>query len=185
MSFLFTKKMATQKKNTRLNNIINDLSSKEEKKVFTALKQLRKHGKKEAIQPLINLLATTDNENIKTDITSLLFDLKDQAVVEEIISIIDSNAYPNINATLISIFWQSSLDSSEHINSIVKQAISGDYLTGIEVLSVLDNYDTTFQETEIEDLKFDLDEAIELDDTEKRNLLISIRMAVDSLNLEF
>ncbi len=177
--------MATQKKNTRLNNIINDLSSSEEKKVLTALKQLRKHGKKEAIKPLIELLATTQQENIKETITALLFDLKDQAVVEEIISVIDSNTYPSINATLISIFWQSALDSSEHITSIVKQAISGDYLTGIEVLSVLDNYDATFQETEIEDLKFDLDEAIEEEETEKRNLLVSIRMALDGLNLEF
>ena len=86
---------------------------------------------------------------------------------------------------LISIFWQSSLDSSEHISSIVKQAIKGDYLVGIEVLSVIDNYDATFQETEIEDLKFDLDEAIQTETTEKTNLLITIRSAIDSLNLEF
>ncbi|MGB0881383.1 MAG: hypothetical protein ACPGSO_00410 [Vicingaceae bacterium] len=177
--------MATEKKNSRLNNIINDLSSTEEKKILTALKQLRKHGKKEAIKPLINLLATTDKENIKEVVTTLLFDLKDQSVVEEIIDVIESNAYPSENATLVSIFWQSSLDSSEHITAIVKQAIKGDYMVGIEVLSVLDNYDATFQETEIEDLKFDLDEAIEEEETEKRNLLISIRMAVDGLNLEF
>ena len=177
--------MATQKKNTRLNNIINDLFSSEEKKVFTALKQLRKHGKKEAIKPLIELLATTENDEVKSTITALLFDLKDQTVVEEIITAIESGKYQNEMATLISIFWQSSLDSSENITTIVKQAIKGDYLVGIEVLSVLDNYDTTFQETEIEDLKFDLDESIEDDNTEKRNLLVSIRMAVDSLNLEF
>ncbi len=88
-------------------------------------------------------------------------------------------------ATLLSIFWQSSLDSSEYISNIVKQATSGDYLTGIEVLSIIDNYDNTFQETEIEDIKFDLDEAIQAEETEKRNILISIRMAIDSLNLEF
>lgn len=177
--------MTVTKKNTRLNNIIADLSSTEDKKVFTALKQLRKHGKSEAIKPLIEILSTTKNEDIKNEITILLFDLKDQGVVEEIITAIESNNYPLENATLISIFWQSSLDSSEHISTIVKQAIKGDYIVGIEVLSVLDNYDATFQETEIEDLKFDLDEAIEEDQTEKRNLLISIRMAVDSLNLEF
>lgn len=174
-----------EKKNTRLNNIITDLASSEEKKIFTALKQLRKHGKKEAIKPLIELLSSTNNDDIKNEITALLFDLKDQSVVEEIIAVIDSNSYSSENATLVSIFWQSSLDSSEHITSIVKQAITGDYIIGIEVLSVLDNYDTTFQETEIEDLKFDLDEAIEEDQSEKRDLLISIRMAIDALNLEF
>jgi len=177
--------MTTIIKNNRLNNIITDLSSLDEKKIFTALKQLRSHGKKEAIRPLIELLSSSNNEEIKSEIAALLFDLKDQSVVEELISAIESNNYQSEMATLISIFWQSSLDSSENITTIVKQAIKGDYLVAIEVLSVLDNYDTTFQEGEIEDLKFDLDEAIEEDDSEKRNLLITIRMALDSLNLEF
>ncbi|MBL4669858.1 MAG: hypothetical protein JKY30_11430 [Flavobacteriales bacterium] len=177
--------MATTKKDTRLNNIIADLSSLEEKKIFTALKQLRKHGKREAITPLIDLLSSTENEDIKNEITTLLFDLKDQSVVEEIILALENDNYTTELATLVSIFWQSSLDSSEHITSIVKQAIKGDYMVGIEVLSVIDNYDTTFQETEVEDLKFDLDEAIEEEQTEKRDLLISIRMAIDALNLEF
>ena len=177
--------MTATKKNNRLNNIIADLSSSEEKKVLTAIKQLRKHGKKEAIKPLIELLSSSNNDEIKTEITALLFDLKDQSVVEEIIDAIESNNYPSEMATLISIFWQSALDSSEHITTIVRQTIKGDYMVGIEVLSVLDNYDATFQETEIEDLKFDLDEAIEEETSEKRNLLVSIRMAVDGLNLEF
>jgi len=185
MSFSFITQMSKQKKNNKLNNIIKDLTSSEDKKVFTALKQLRKHGKKEAIGPLVDLLSTTKNEEIKSQIINLLFDLKDQSVVEEIINAIENEKYKSERATLISIFWQSSLDSSEYISIIVKQAIIGDYLIGIEVLSVIDNYDSTFQEAEIEDLKFDLDEAIETEETEKINLLTSIRLAIDGLNLEF
>jgi hypothetical protein len=177
--------MAETKKNTRLNNIINNLSAKEEKKVFTALKQLRSHGKKEAIYPLIELLHSTESEEVKSEVTSLLFDLKDPDVVDELINVIEDDRFINERAMIISIFWQSSLDSTEHISTIVKQAIKGDYMTGIEVLSVIDNYDATFQETEIEDLKVDLEEAIQLEETEKRNLLISIQSAVDALNLEF
>jgi hypothetical protein len=177
--------MAETKKNTRLNNIINNLSAKEEKKVFTALKQLRSHGKKEAIYPLIELLHSTENEEVKSEATSLLFDLKDPDVVDELINVIEDDRFINERAMLISIFWQSSLDSTEHISTIVKQAIKGDYMTGIEVLSVIDSYDATFQESEIEDLKVDLEEAIQLEETEKRNLLFSIQSAVDALNLEF
>lgn len=177
--------MAELKKNNRLNNIIENLSSSEEKKVFAALKQLRKHGKKEVIIPLIDTLHLSKNEDIKSEITNLLFDLKDQGVVENLVLSIENEKYILERPTLISIFWQSSLDSSQFISTFIKEAIKGDYLVGIEVLSVIDNYDSTFQETEIEDLKFDLDEAIESEQTEKRNLLISIRSAIDSLNLEF
>ncbi len=177
--------MADSKKNNRLNNIIKDLASSESKKVFTALKQLRKHGKKEAILPLINTLHVTDNEEVKNEIINLLFDLKDQSVVEELILAIKDDRFIKEKPTLISIFWQSSLDSSEYISVFIKEAIKGDYMVGVEVLSVIDNYEATFQETEIEDLKFDLDEAIECEQTEKVNLLISLRAAIDALNLEF
>ena len=177
--------MAETKHNKRITNIINDLSSEDEKKILVALKQVRKHGKKEAISPLADLLISTKNEDIKKEITAVLFDLKDQSVVENLIDVIEDEKYISERAILISVFWQSSLDSSQHIAAMIRAAIKGDYYVGIEVLSVLDNYDQTFQETEIEDLKFDLDEAIEMDTTERRNLLISIRAALDSLNLEF
>ncbi len=177
--------MAESKLGNRIKNIIKDLSSTDEKVVFTALKQVRKHGKREAITPLISLLCSTSNEEVKNEIASILFDLKDQSTVEDIVLALEDEKYESEKATLVSVFWQSSLDSSEHISTIVKQAISGNYIVAIEVLSVIDNYDTTFQETEIEDIKFDIDEAIEMETTEKKDLLISIRMALDALNLEF
>lgn len=177
--------MTTAKKNTRLNNIINDLCSSEEKKVLTALKQLRKHGKKEAIKPIVKLLSSTENSTVQSTIENLLFDLKDQTVVEEIIELIANNDYPSKTATLVSIFWQSSLDSSSHLSTFVRQAIVGDYTIGIEVLSVIDSYESTFQETEVEDLKLDLDEAISQETSEKQKLLMAIRQSLDELNLEF
>lgn len=177
--------MAETKLGSRLNNIITDLSSSDDKKVITALKQLRKHGKREAITPLLNLLCTTNNEEVKNEIAAILFDLKDQSVVEDLIYALEDEKYKDEQAILVAVFWQSSLDSSEHISTIVKQAISGNYMVGIEVLSVIDNYEATFQETEIEDLKFDLDEAIQAENSEKRDLLITIRAAIDALNLEF
>lgn len=175
----------SDKKNTRLQNIIKDLVSDEEKKVLTAIKQLRKHGKPEAIRPIAELLKSTTNETVKSEIISLLYDLKEQTVVDEIILAIEDDYFIDEKATLISLFWQSSLDGSEHLSTFVKEAIKGDYMIGIESLTVIENFDATFQETEVEDLKFDLDEAISQDESEKVNLLISIRQVLDGLNLEF
>lgn len=175
----------TDKKNNRFNNIIRDLTSKDETKVFTAIKQLRKHGKREAIKPLIETLSKTNNEEVKQEIINLMYDLKDQSVVDEIMLAIEDDLYENEKATLISIFWQSSLDGSDYLSTFVREAIKGDYMTCIEVLTVIENFDATFQETEVEDLKFDLDDAIEQEETEKINLLIGIRKVLDEVNLEF
>lgn len=172
-------------KNTRLTNIINNLSSKEEKTVLTALKQLRKHGKPTAIRPIVDLLKNTKNDIIKQDVINLLFDLKDQNVVDELMLAIEDDIYINEKSLLISIFWQSKLDGSEYLSTLIKEAIKGDYIICFEVLTVVENFDTTFQEGEVEDLKFDLDEAIEQEESEKVNLLISLRSILDGLNLEF
>jgi len=177
--------MLEPKKSNRLNNIIADLYTKENKKVLFALEQLRKHGKKEAFLSLIDTLITTTDDEIKQEIINLLFDLRDQAVVDTIISAINNKKYASIKSVLISIFWQSSLDGSQYISTFIRQAIKGDYLIGIEVLSVIENFNNTFAEEEINDLKFDLDEAIEAEETEKVKLLISMKTVLDSLNIEY
>lgn len=175
----------SDKKNTRIQNIIKDLATSEEKKVLTALKQVRKHGKPEAIRPIAELLKSTNNNVVKSEVINLLYDLKEQNVVEELIHAIEDDYFVDEKTVLISIFWQSSLDGSEHLSTFVKEAIKGDYMVCIEVLTVIENFDATFQEAEVEDLKFDLDEAISEEQTEKVNLLISIRSILDRLNLEF
>ena len=58
-------------------------------------------------------------------------------------------------------------------------------MTCIEVLTVIESYDSSFNEEEIEDLKFDLDEAIEEADIEKQKLLITIKSVLEGLNIEY
>lgn len=177
----------TDKKNNRLTNIIKDLSSNEDKKVLTAIKQLRKHGKPEAIKPLVDLLNSSSIEAITNAIIELLYDLKDQNSVEEIMLCIEDDTYQEIKPTLISIFWQSKLDGSNYIASFIKEAIKGDYLTALEVMTVIDNFDeATFNEDEIMNLKYDIEEAIiDEESVEKVKLLNSIKTSLDNLTIEF
>ena len=174
-----------EKKNNRLTNIIKDLASNEEKKVLTAIKQLRKHGKREALIPLIEVLASSANEDIKTQILSLLIDLKDQSVVEDLILAIENDQFAELRPTLISILWQSNLNASEYLSSLINQAIHGDYMTAVEVMTVVDSFDDTFHEADVEELKFDLDDAIAGAEAEKAKLLQGLRMSLDQLPLEF
>lgn len=174
--------MAETKKDNRFINIITDLKSDSDKKVLTALKQLRKHGKAEAINPILDVFIST-NETVKKEIISFLFDLRDESTINPLLSAIESKKYASEKNMLISVFWQSALDGSEHIGFFVNQAIKGDYLTSLEALTVIENFDATFEEEEIEDLKYDLDEAIEEENTDKVQLLISLKSTLSSLNV--
>lgn len=169
----------------RINNIIKDLHAKEEQTVLTAIKQLRKHGTPEVIDPLLALYMKSDKESIKNDITSLLFDLKDEAAVPVLIQAIENEKYLPIQSFLISVLWQAAIDSSSYISTLVTQAIQKDYYTCLEVLSVIDSYDSTFDEAEIEDLKFDIEDAMEEADEEKRKLLQTLKMAIEELNIAY
>lgn len=175
----------SENKNNRYNNIIKDLNSDNNDKIITAIKQLRKHGKADSIDHLIDVYYNTTNQNVKNDITQLLFDLKDESSVNSIISAIENKKYNSIKPFLISILWQAAIDSSAYISRIVRQALVGDYETCLEVLTVIESYDATFDEAEIEDLKFDIDDIIDEQDEEKQKLLLAIRSGLDELNIEY
>jgi len=177
--------MAQEKIDKRFNNIIKNLSSNKEAEVLTAIKQLRKHGKPEAIPHLINLHQTSKNEKVVNQVTAFMFDLKDQNATQPIINAIEKETNNSHKAFLISILWQAALDASEHLSFLVKQAITGDYMVAVEALTVIDNFETTFHEDEIMDIEYDLDEALENETDDKKELLISLKSAIKSLNVEF
>lgn len=178
--------MAVKRNDNKFNNIVKDLQTKDVNKVLTAIKQLRKSGKPEAIPPLLEVYLSQPEEEIKQAITELLFDLKADNTTVAIINAIENGKYSSIQPFLISVLWQSSLDASPHIAFLVQQAIDGSYLSCLEVLTVIENFDATFNEDEINDLVYDLEEAIEYEeDEEKQKLLISLRMVLQQLNIEF
>lgn len=177
--------MSTAKPDKRYSNIINDLTATNTKDILTAIKQLRKHGKAEAIPHLIKLYKNTSNEEVKSNLQDFFFDLKEQSATEAIIQEIENETSVELKTFLISIFWQSNLDASEHLQFLINQAIQGDYMTCVEVLTLIDSFDTTFQEEEIQDIDFDLADAIDSEDGDKKDILITLKNALPSLNIEF
>ncbi len=176
-----------EKNNNRFNNIIKDLKSDDTEKVLTAIKQLRLHGQKEAIAEVLAVFIETTNEEIKKSITNLLFDLKSEDSVLPIIKAINDKKYVSIKSFLISIFWQSSLDASEHLGSLVRIASKGDYNSCLEVLTVIETFDTSFDEDQIMDAVYDIEEKLddyEIDE-EYRKLLYLLKETVSSLKVEY
>ncbi|MGE0560642.1 MAG: hypothetical protein AB7O47_02385 [Flavobacteriales bacterium] len=176
-----------EKNNNRFNNIIKDLKSNDTEKVLTAIKQLRLHGQKEAIAEVLAVFIETTNEEIKKSITNLLFDLKSEDSVLPIIKAINDKKYASIKAFLISIFWQSSLDASEYLNTFIRLAVKGDYNTCLEIFTVIESFDSSFDEEQIQDAIYDIEEKLddyEIDE-EFRKLLYLLKDVVSNLPTEF
>ncbi len=115
-----------------------------------------------------------------------MFDLKAENTTQAIINAIENDKYFSIKAFLISIFWQSGLDASNHLSYLVQEAVNGDFNVCLEALTVIENFDATFGEDEVNDLIFDVEETIDMEENEeKQKLLISLRMVLQQLNVEF
>lgn len=178
--------MAVKRNDNKFNNIIKDLQGNDTQKVLTAIKQLRKSGKPEAIEPLLDVYLVNKDSEVQQAITELLFDLKAENTTQAIINAIENDKYFSIKAFLISIFWQSGLDASNHLSYLVQEAVNGDFNTCLEALTVIENFDATFGEDEVNDLIFDVEETIDMEENEeKQKLLISLRMVLQQLNVEF
>lgn len=174
-----------EENNNRFNNIIKDLKSDDKEKILVAIKQLRSHGQKEAIAEILDVFIQTNDKEIKTELTNLLFDLKSETAVLPLLKAINDKKYNSIKPFLISIFWQSSLDASEHLNTLVRLAVNGDYTICLEVLTVIENFDATFDEQDIMDAVFDIDEALDDADEIKYKLLLSIKEVIANLAVDY
>ena len=176
--------MAVKRNDNKFNNIIKDLQGNDTQKVLTAIKQLRKSGKPEAIEPLLDVYLVNKDSEVQQAITELLFDLKAENTTQAIINAIENDKYFSIKAFLISIFWQSGLDASNHLSYLVQEAVNGDFNVCLEALTVIENFDATFGEDEVNDLIFDVEETIDMEENEeKQKLLISLRMVLSLIHI--
>jgi hypothetical protein len=111
-------------------------------------------------------------------------DAKKQEELVFYMDAIRNEKYYSRQSELVAVLWQSSLDSSEHFNELIEIALEGDYMTIIEVGTVIDSYDHAFEEDLVLDAQFRLEEAIEEeDDEDRKKLLVNLKQIISELHL--
>lgn len=165
--------------------IIKDLGAEDAQIVLNAIKKCRKDGNAKTFQKLLETLKDTDEPTVETAIIEFLFDLKDEESVPILINAIEDQEMAYYHNFLVSAFWQSAIDGSAHLDVFVKAAIKGEYMTALEALTVVENFDSYFNDAELLELEADLVEAIEVEENEdKKALLTSFSDVVRNLPIE-
>ena len=107
--------------------------------VTDAIEQLRLEIPFEgAIGLLTSYYDKTNDSLIKRTISGFLNDVKDQAASEEIIKEIRKTWKPDTISMLVSSCWQSGLNFAEYSADLAKVFLTGDYVTAIECLTVIE-----------------------------------------------
>jgi len=153
--------------------------------VSNAVQRIRQQGNCRILPEILNILSRTEDSNVEAKIVEILFDLKDQNCAAILIEKIREPKLKNYHHFLIASFWQSSLDGSEYLKDFVDAAIRGDYMSCLECLTVVENFDSSFEEEDIIECNADLQEAIEEEENQdKKTLLIHLQEVINNLAVE-
>lgn len=153
------------------NELLDQLISLDEEVVNKALGKLRKSGDHTFVAPLMNTMANSDNELIVASIGQLFFDLKDKPAVDVMLDLLPEPTYKEVRRLLLESVWQSGLDVSHRLNSIIDLALSGNYQECLECLTIVENMDPV-PEVKMLDAAIEKIKAHQLEDvTETEDLL--------------
>lgn len=131
--------MNTEKgKEDKLRSQIQTLRSGNQNAILSTLKELRAHGNVSILPDLFDLMVEQENEDILTEITSLLNDLKDQEGAELIPRAIANAEYKAVQSILVAACWQNGLSYGKHIDTFVEVVISGAYEAAVEAFTVIE-----------------------------------------------
>ncbi|GAB4260367.1 MAG: hypothetical protein Kow0079_17280 [Vicingaceae bacterium] len=171
-----TNDKAALKKQKELEKLHLQLKSKNKDEVLSAINKLREKGQPSSINALLNLYESTNSEEVKKTIQDFLLDVKADNVADFIIEHIKTTNDPVFKNFLISLFWQTRLDATPYFNDLISLAIEADYLTTLEVLTVVENLN--INEIDEQAIDFAVQELHyaynEEDNVDKKNLMLSI-----------
>jgi len=173
------------KQSAVVKEIIKDLGAEDAQIVLNAIKKSRKDGNAETLRAILNTLKDTDEPSVEAAVIEFLFDLKDEESVAVLIEAIQDNEMSYYHNFLVSSFWQAAIDGSAYLEVFVRAAIKGEYMTTLEALTVVENFDSAYSQSELTEFEADINEAVEEEENEdKKTLLISLGDVVRNLPIE-
>jgi len=165
--------MTAEEKNKKEQEIIADLASKNERKIIGALKRIPHEGTPAMIRPMFDLLldGVTGEQQLLLD--KVLHNLKDKECRTPLIDLLKEDAYYEVQPAILASIWQSGLDVQDEVEFLTDVAINGEFMTVLEVVTILENLELTDTEAISASIK-KLDKAVEIK-SETQEILVSMR----------
>ncbi|MBN1597763.1 MAG: hypothetical protein JW894_05675 [Bacteroidales bacterium] len=114
------------------------LSSKIDNIVLAKLRELKSSGNVSILPLILDLIADSKSEIVRSEVLSFISDLKDEKSVPVIINYIDNNKCGEHLSELIASCWQSRLNYSKYLISFARCFVNGEYQTALESFTVIE-----------------------------------------------
>lgn len=131
--------MASEQAKKLNNDTIKNLQSTNSEVVTDTLNQLSETGNSAYIPFLVELLHSTQSQEIKKRVTTLLAELKHSDAIPLIIEAIRNQKYTDDLQYLVSACWENGMDYSEHLDLFVDLMLEQDFMVAFEAHTVITN----------------------------------------------
>ncbi len=109
--------------------------------VISAIEKVKEKGNKLYIPLLFDLLNSSPEPEIETEIKNLLGTVKDKSTVNSFMRAIEDDKYRKIRKTILTACWQNGLDFSTFLPVFIDLVIHEDWETAFEAFTVIDNFE--------------------------------------------
>lgn len=134
-----------KERKAKMNALITDLKSGDDKKISKALKGLQVNGDDDAIFPIIEVWSNGVSEKAEQEIIQFLSDIKSTGSADIIIEILLDQNFKNIHRPLLTTIWNSKVDYSTYLVDFVTLATQYDFMVTLECITIIENLDGPFE----------------------------------------
>lgn len=151
----------------------NQLQSTKVTEVIAAIKEVGKNGSMEVVPDLIRATFGSGFVNAEEEGKKVLFNIKKPEMVDVVLQILNENPFPNHKSTIASILWEAGLNAEDRLIELVEMAVESDYMTIVEITTVIENIETGFPYDEVSEASLIINEHIQEEEDENRIALLS------------
>lgn len=168
--------------NKKVLSIQKDLLSKDIKVVLKALKDVSEHGNPSVMPALLKATFLNGDQEARDAGLFILFNLKDNNCVDALFEALNDENYMEFHNLIAASIWEAGLNVDDRLIELVEMAVKHDYVTAIEIITIIENIETGFPYEEVTDASLTINEFIEDSEDENKNaLLISLAETINGM----
>ena len=145
----------------KIKQLISDLFQKDDKKVIKTIVLLEGEGDATVIRPICELYLENRSEKVNGKLIEFLSKLSDSSATPEMIEVIRDETFAKVRQDFLNTMWQSKLDYSPFLADFVAIACEGTFLEAFECMTIIDNLEGPFDESQTLESQLYLKEYLE------------------------
>ena len=162
-----------------------DLLSTVKETVIKGIKEVAKKGSPAIIYHLLIATFKSGFPEALEEGKKVLFNIKDQNVVDELISALKSDEFIDFRDVIAASIWEAGLNAEDRLIDLVEIAVKSDYMTIVEVITIIENIESGFPYDEVTEASLIINEHLhEIEDENRISLLSSLAELLNSMAAE-